>query len=115
MLQIQLQYLAPGARAADQEMRLARGLGEDRIAVIGLAGEITGHAGAAITQLAGGAGLDAVPAQHIDDGLADRHLVFPAAPREPHPERPVVLQPRRRRRAGPRKIFAMYAIARPMR
>src|SRR5712671_4712678 len=72
--QIQHQELAAGARAADQHVGLARLLAEDRVAVVGFALQIARHAGGAVTELARGAGLDAVATQDGDDRLARRHL-----------------------------------------
>src|ERR1041384_8471714 len=65
-LQIQHELGAFGARTADQQMRLARRLVEDRVAVIDLAGDIARQARAAIAEFAGAARLDPMPPQHID-------------------------------------------------
>src|SRR5712691_12346890 len=97
--QIQDQHVALRPRAADQHVGLARHLAEDRVAVVGVALQIARHAGGAIAELARGAGFDAVAAEDGDDRLAGRNVVFGAALGEPHAKRPVVVEPRGRRRA----------------
>src|SRR5438067_941464 len=100
-LQIQHELGAFGARAADQEMRLARRLVEDRVAMIDLALDIARQARAAVPEFAGAACVDPVPAQHIQNRLARWYFILAAALCQPHEKRPVVFEPRRRRRAGP--------------
>ena len=77
--------------------------------MIGLAIEIARQAGAAIAELTGGRNGDAVTAEHADDRLADRDLVFDAAFREPDAERLILDNPDGRRR----EIFGVRGARRP--
>src|SRR6516162_2144135 len=99
-----------GACAADQHIALATIFSEYLIAMIGLALEIPRQAGTAITELTGGGNGDAVTAQHADDRLADRDLVFDAAFCEPDAERLILDDGPDRRR---REIFAVRGAHRP--
>src|SRR5215813_2236907 len=80
--------------------------------MIGLAREVTRHAGTTIAELAGGGDGDPVTAEHTDNGLAHWDLVFDAAFSEPDAERLVLDDTRRRRRS---EIFAMHRSRGPSR
>src|SRR5580704_19401322 len=95
-------------------MRLARRFAEDRVAVIGLARNVAGHAGGAVAEFARAAGIDAVMAKNIEDRLARPHFIFAARACKSHGESPVIGEAGRRGGAWSLEVFAMHGASWPV-
>src|SRR5579883_863854 len=114
-LQIEFENRGLRPRTADQHIAPAIGVGQDLVAMVGLARAIGGQTGPAIAEFARRLYRDLVAAQHIEDRFAGRNVVFPAALGETNPKRPFFAHRFGRTSGRAGEIFAMDATRRPIR